>query len=281
MAWYFTKDRVQTLATLFHDLGTPSFSHCIDYLLNDPLNQESSEINVAEIIKNSKQIKNLLEEDNINIEDVIDVSIYSILENKSPKLCVDRLDGILATVLVWTQTWNINDIRELYKHIIIITNEDGNLELGFDSKKAAEKFFDAIFDYSIILQTDEDKYTVQFIADTLSLLIEYKEIEFQDFYILSEKEIIEKINNNYELSKYWKIFNEAKAVSKSDEEPKAEYYVSVLSKKKYVIPLCKYKGKNIRVDKISKRVDNLLNRYLGYKDKDYCYIEDIKMITKK
>ena len=33
--WNFTKDKKQTLAGLFHDISTPSFSHVIDYLNGD------------------------------------------------------------------------------------------------------------------------------------------------------------------------------------------------------------------------------------------------------
>jgi HD superfamily phosphohydrolase len=38
-----TKDKKQTLCALFHDLGTPAFSHVVDFMFNDPTNQASSE----------------------------------------------------------------------------------------------------------------------------------------------------------------------------------------------------------------------------------------------
>ena len=61
MTWNFTKDKTQTIAALFHDLGTPAFSHCIDYLFGDSVKQESSEKSVFEIINKSIEIKKLLE----------------------------------------------------------------------------------------------------------------------------------------------------------------------------------------------------------------------------
>lgn len=30
--WNFTKDKKQTLSGLFHDIATPSFKHCIDFM---------------------------------------------------------------------------------------------------------------------------------------------------------------------------------------------------------------------------------------------------------
>ena len=41
--WNFTKDKKQTLAGLFHDIATPAFKHCIDFLNGDYEKQESTE----------------------------------------------------------------------------------------------------------------------------------------------------------------------------------------------------------------------------------------------
>ena len=101
MTYNFTKNKTQTLGALFHDLGTPAFSHCIDFLLNDSENQESSEKSIDEIISNSKEILKLLEKDNIEVYDVTNIDKYTILENQKPKLCVDRLEGVLHTALIW------------------------------------------------------------------------------------------------------------------------------------------------------------------------------------
>ena len=38
-----TKDKKATLAGLFHDIATPSFKHCVDFLNGDYMTQESTE----------------------------------------------------------------------------------------------------------------------------------------------------------------------------------------------------------------------------------------------
>ena len=63
--WNFTKDKKQTLAGLFHDIATPIFKHCIDFMNGDYETQESTEELTTCIIKNSKEIMALLERDNI------------------------------------------------------------------------------------------------------------------------------------------------------------------------------------------------------------------------
>ena len=53
--WDFTKVKKQTLAGLFHDIATPTFKHCIDFMNGDSEHQESTEERTEQIIKNSKK----------------------------------------------------------------------------------------------------------------------------------------------------------------------------------------------------------------------------------
>ena len=60
IVWHFTHDKKQTLSGLFHDIATPAFKHCVDFLNGDYLNQESTEDLTTQIISNSKEIMALL-----------------------------------------------------------------------------------------------------------------------------------------------------------------------------------------------------------------------------
>ena len=53
--WNFTKDKKQTLAGLFHDIATPVFKHCIDFMNGDSEKQESTEERTEQIIKNQNK----------------------------------------------------------------------------------------------------------------------------------------------------------------------------------------------------------------------------------
>ena len=70
--WNFTKDKKQTLAGLFHDIATPAFKHCIDFMNEDYEKQESTEELTTEIIKNSTEIMNLLNRDEIKLDEIDD-----------------------------------------------------------------------------------------------------------------------------------------------------------------------------------------------------------------
>ena len=107
---------------LLHDIGTPCFAHCIDYVFGDYINQESSEKSIIEIISQDKKIQDFLKEDNLSIEDLADDSNFHILENKSPKLCTDRLDGVLHTCYIWLHTHSLEQIKEVYDNITVLKN---------------------------------------------------------------------------------------------------------------------------------------------------------------
>ena len=70
IVWHFTHDKKQTLSGLFHDIATPCFKHCVDFINGDYMTQESTEELTTEIIKSSKEIMNLLKRDNISIEEI-------------------------------------------------------------------------------------------------------------------------------------------------------------------------------------------------------------------
>ena len=61
--WNFTHDKKQTLSGLFHDIATPVFKHCVDFLNGDYMTQESTEDLTTKIISESIEIMNLLKRD--------------------------------------------------------------------------------------------------------------------------------------------------------------------------------------------------------------------------
>ena len=48
MTWHFTHNKKETIAALLHDVGTPCFAHCIDYVFGDYLKQETSEKKITD-----------------------------------------------------------------------------------------------------------------------------------------------------------------------------------------------------------------------------------------
>lgn len=110
--WHFTHDKKQTLAGLFHDIATPVFKHCIDFMNGDSLTQESTEERTTDMIRNSKEIMSLLNRDNIKLESVNDYKIYPIADNDTPKLSTDRFEYNLSSGLTFFRVWDLDRIKK-------------------------------------------------------------------------------------------------------------------------------------------------------------------------
>ena len=59
IVYNLTHDKKATLSGLFHDIATPAFKHCVDFLNGDYMNQESTE-ELTKVIINKKVLKNIL-----------------------------------------------------------------------------------------------------------------------------------------------------------------------------------------------------------------------------
>ena len=131
--WHFTHDKKQTLSGLFHDIATPVFKHCIDFLDGDYMNQESTEDLTTKIISESSDIINLLKRDNISIDEVDNYHIYPIADNDTPKLSSDRLEYSLSNALFTYKLLTLDEIREIYNDLVVL-KDDSNKVNQFKDK---------------------------------------------------------------------------------------------------------------------------------------------------
>ncbi|MGE5456702.1 MAG: hypothetical protein ACM3O4_06365 [Ignavibacteriales bacterium] len=285
IVWHFTKDKTQTVAALFHDMGTPAFAHSVDYMYGDYIKQKSAERSTHDMIKDSSDIKKMFESDNVLYDDVINIEKFTIVENERPKICVDRLEGVLHTGLIWGHYWSIHDIKRIYKSVSILKDCDNLDEIGFDDLITCDYFFKGAFKYSMLLQLNEDKLSMQLTGDILRMLIDYEIINEEDLYRLSEQEIIKRIKtSDDEIIKYvWSKFEKLHKVERTNVEPVDRYYISIDCKKRYVNPLVNVNGNNIRLTNISSKASHLQKTYTNFRDENYAFIdlEPIKKLEKR
>lgn len=268
IVWHFTHDKKQTLSGLFHDIATPAFKHCVDFLNGDYMTQESTEDLTSKIISNSKEIMDLLKRDNIKLEEVEDYHIYPVADNDTPKLSADRLEYSLSNALLTYKLSDIDEINKIYNDVILDKDEDGTLELSFKSKETALEFVKITSKLSIIYREDRTRYSMQLIADIIKKLNEDGLITKEDLYNKKESEIIEIIEN----SKYKKIFNiwkNAKNVKVSKEKPKNVYFVHHGAKIRYIDPLVNKR----RISSISKEAKKEIDKNLSYDMNNYVYLD--------
>ena len=277
IVWNFTKDKKQTLAGLFHDIATPVFKHCIDFMNGDYEKQESTEELTEKIIRNSDSIMKLLNRDGIKVEEISDYHIYPIADNDTPQLSADRLEYTLSNGLgVRMKLWNLDEVREIYQNIEVQKNEDGIEELGFKDKMLAEKFVKNMSKLSKSYISNNTKITMQFLADIIKKMNQKGLINKEDLYKLSEKDVIKKIENcEYDnISKCFKIWKNTTQINESDILVEDKYCVSINAKRRYINPLVKKDNDNyVRINEISYMAKQDIEKFLNFQTKKYAYFD--------
>ena len=267
--WNFTHDKKQTLSGLFHDIATPVFKHCIDFLDGDYMNQESTEDLTKSIIEQSKDIMSLLKRDNIKIEEVCDYHIYPIADNDTPKLSADRLEYSLSNDLIVFKTNTLENIKEIYNDIEVQNNEDGIIELGFKTKKIARSFVKNTSRLSLCYRDDATIFYMQAIADIVKKLNKEKTIIREDLYKYKEIEVIDIIKK----SKYSRAFNDllnASKIKTSKIKPQGIYYVHHSAKIRYIDPLVNGK----RISQECKIANKMIEKNLSHDMNNYIYLNE-------
>lgn len=284
--WNFTHDKKQTISGLFHDIATPTFKHCIDFMNGDSEQQESTEERTEQIIRNAKEIMNLLERDHIKVEEVSNYHIYPIADNDTPRLSADRFEYTLSGGLYQVKVFDIKDIEKYYNNVTILKNEDNIVELAFKDIKICEDFIHAISNLWPRWIEDEDRLCMQFIADIIKSMHMKGYITVDDLYCLSEKDVIQLIKNCEDsyIRKSFENFENAtrNSIYKSDLPNKEIYCTSVKGKKRYINPLVRYENKVCRIKDVSDIANDDITKFLNMKLHTYIGFDfDFKPYTLK
>ena len=212
LTYKLTKDKKATIAALFHDVGTPCFSHVIDYMNGDYEKQESTEMFTEEIIKKDAYLQRYLKQDGIDIKDIINFKQYTIVDNDRPKLCADRLDGIILNGIGWIKNINKEDISKILKDLTIYNNEDNEKEIGFIHEEMARKVLEKSREIDEYCHSNEDSYMMELLAKITKKAIESNYLKYEDLYHLNEEELFCSLNHikNISLKKYLHIFKNVK-----------------------------------------------------------------------
>ena len=195
ITYKLTKDKEATLAGLFHDISTPCFSHVIDYMNKDYSKQESTEEYTEKVLRKDKKLLKYLQEDNISIEDIMDFKKYPIVDNDRPKLCADRLDGVILTGISWTKDLEMSDIKKVIKEIAIFKNEDGIDEIGFTDLEAAKIVLLESKKIDIECHADYDNYMMELLAEITRYSINNKYVSYEELYELDEDSLYDRLKN--------------------------------------------------------------------------------------
>ena len=187
LTYKISSDRKATLAGLFHDVGTPCFSHVIDYMNKDYANQESTEEYTERIILSDNYLRQCLLKDGVSANEIIDFKKYSLVDSARPKLCADRLDGIILNSLGWTKTISKQDIKDILNSIAIYINEEGKEEIGFTNYEVANKVVELSDTIDRYCHSNEDNYMMELLARITKYALDNGYMTYDDLYHYDEE----------------------------------------------------------------------------------------------
>lgn len=217
IVYRLTHDKEKTVAGLLHDIATPCFSHAIDYMNKDYDKQESTEEFTEEIIRNDSRLLHCLEEDGLNPERVANFKDYSVVDIDRPKMCADRLDGVISPGIVWSKNISKEDIAGILHSMMLFVNEDGEEEIGFNSLAIGNRIIDISDSIDLLTHTKEDQFMMSLLGDIARRGIEIGLFTYQDLFRLTEDEIFSILNSSNDVE-IQVLLNRFYTVSK-DEVP--------------------------------------------------------------
>ncbi len=276
IVWNFTHDKKQTLAALFHDIATPAFSHVMDFKNGDALKQESTEKDTKCIINEDLELSQRLFKLGIYKHEIDDYHKYPIADNEIPGLSADRLEYMYPSGAALNKIWTLEEIAENYSHIKVLKNEKGLDELGFDTLEEAERYTKRFCATGICVQRNEDKVTMQLMADILKEAIALGYIDDADLYRLDEQMLIAMFEDyadtdmDTRFAKLFRTFRSMERIERSETPLDGCYCVDIEVKRRYVNPLVLCSdGTAKRAADLSHSAYKAICDVLAYRDSKY------------
>ena len=239
ITWRLTNDKTQTLAALFHDVSTPVFSHVIDYMNGDYVNQESTEFKTKDVLLSSRILLDYLKEDNIDINNIIDFKSYSIVDLPRPALCADRLDNLIGGGMCWAKNVELSDAKSIIDNLTTCINEKGQREITLYSLELCKYLRYINNEINRLTHTQEDTYMMMLLASITKCLIKNSIISYDDLYKLTEPQIVYIIKQNLDIPELCRMWNTFRKITKP--VPMVDVKIKEMSLEPY------YKGRRINI----------------------------------
>ncbi len=235
IVWRFTGDRAQALAGLLHDVATPVFAHVVDFMRGDYLRQEATEDGTEAIIAGSAELQALLRRDGLTTADVCDYHRYPIADNDSPRLSADRLEYTLGNAVNYGFC-ALDEAARLYGDLRVGTGEDGRPELAFARAECAERFANVALECAKVYVSDEDRLSMQYLAELMKAAVERGIIAEEDLYA-TEPEVIAKLMSDQAMASAWRDYRALSRVMRAEAPGPEPGWRRIFAKKRCIDPL--------------------------------------------
>lgn len=128
---------------------------------------------------------------------------------------------------------------------------------------------------SRLYRREKTVFSMQLLADIMKKMSDSNMINVNDLYKLSEKEIIEKIENcsDDKIKRCFRIWSNATEINTSYTEPTNKYFVKIDKMKvRYINPLVNTKNGYCRLKDISQNAKEDIEKCINYRPAMYSFL---------
>ena len=234
IVWRFTGSEMQAAAGLLHDIATPTFSHVVDFLRGDHMQQEATEDGTRQLIDGSPELRAVLRAHGLTTDAVCDYHRYPIADNDSPRLSADRLEYTLGNLLNF-HFGTLDEARTLYEAVCVTANEDGAPELAFADAGLALRFAEIALRCARVYISDEDRYAMQLLSELLRDALAAGALAADDL-MTDEPRLLEKLCARPEWARRWAAFRAMSRMERA-QSPDGVGWRRIDAKRRCIDPL--------------------------------------------
>ena len=270
----FITNNHQIVAALLHDLATPAFFNSTYIIDEKNFNPKEEMLTVYDAIVGSDKLFDYFLKNNIRIDEMCDYTKYPLGYNFTPCLTATKLEYFLHTIYM-SGMCEIDEIKEIYKDLFVVPNEESMPEFCFNTPALAKEFCLMALECGNMFRSYETKATMKFISDTIAAMVRREVISRKDLYTYSDRVIMEMGLNcsDKRISDRWRYLSSLNKVYMQFNELEERHCDKLLMDSKYVDPLVRLRnGDIVRISKIDLKCKEKISSFLNSDTDLYFYI---------
>jgi len=235
----------EQIAGLIHDVSHSVFSHCIDYVLDvGSQSEHTHQDNIFKKYVKKTDIPKIIKKYGFDIEYILDESNFPLQERGLPDLCADRIDYSLRDAVV-VRNINQSQAQKILDSLFVENNQ-----WVFKDYKSAKDYAEFFYRLSYKYYSGiESAVMFNSVGETMRYALEKGYVNEQDLYT-TDKLVLKKIKQcllkDKKLTLLFARMNNQIAYKNNPNS----YQFKVVCKSRLVDPLCRDKGKIVRVSKV-------------------------------
>ena len=236
----------EQVAGLIHDVSHAAFSHCVDYVFGDAEGgkTQSHQDNVFEEYVRRSEIPKILASHGLNIDTILDETLFPLKELPLPNLCADRIDYSIRCAVA-ANVKSTKEIQALLKKLASTGNQ-----WFFEDLSSAREYAELFSYLNATLWCGINSATMfRAVGDCLRYAHQQKYLHHDDFYG-TDQTVLEKIKKHLGTDAHLQLlFDRMNNKVPSLSDP-SDLQSVVFCKSRVVDPLCMHQGSLQRLSDI-------------------------------